>query len=45
VQKDLAIAAKEYGCDRVMARSAFTQKLPEVLAGAKADAEGAEEIG
>ncbi|MBA2692634.1 MAG: response regulator [Rubrobacter sp.] len=45
VQKDLAVAAKEYGCDRVMARSAFTQKLPEVLAGAKADAEGAEEIG
>jgi PleD family two-component response regulator len=35
VQKDLAVAAKECGCERVMARSAFTQKLPEVLAGEK----------
>lgn len=33
VQKDLAVAAKEFGCDRVMARSAFTKNLPEVLAG------------
>ncbi|CAN5465139.1 hypothetical protein BH20ACT10_BH20ACT10_10160 [soil metagenome] len=42
VQKDLALKAKESGCDRVMARSAFTQKLPEVLAGRK---DGVEEIG
>jgi PleD family two-component response regulator len=33
VQKDLAVAAKEAGCDRVMARSAFTKDLPRVLAG------------
>ncbi len=33
VQKDLAVAARELGCDRVMARSAFTRDLPEVLAG------------
>jgi PleD family two-component response regulator len=33
VQKDLAVAAKEAGCDRVMARSAFTKDLPKVLAG------------
>ena len=33
VQKDLAIAAREAGCDRVMARSAFTRDLPKVLAG------------
>ncbi len=33
VQKDLAVAAKEAGCDRVMARSAFTRDLPKVLAG------------
>ena len=32
VQKDLAVAAKEAGCDRVMARSAFTRDLPKVLA-------------
>ena len=32
VQRDLAIAAKEAGCDRVMARSAFTRDLPKVLA-------------
>jgi PleD family two-component response regulator len=32
VQKDLAVAAKEAGCDRVMARSAFTRDLPNVLA-------------
>ena len=32
VQKDLAVAAKEAGCDRVMARSAFTKDLPRVLA-------------
>ncbi len=33
VQKDLAVAAREFGCDRVMARSAFTRELPEILAG------------
>jgi PleD family two-component response regulator len=36
VQKDLAVAAKEAGCDRVMARSAFTKDLPKVLAGGEA---------
>ncbi len=34
VQKDLAVAARESGCDRVVARSAFTRDLPEILAGA-----------
>ena len=33
VQKDLAVAAKEAGCDRVMARSAFTRDLPKMLSG------------
>jgi PleD family two-component response regulator len=33
VQKDLAIAARETGCDRVMARSAFTKELPGILGG------------
>jgi PleD family two-component response regulator len=32
VQKDLAVASKEAGCDRVMARSAFTRDLPKILA-------------
>ena len=32
VQKDLAVAAREAGCDRVMARSAFTRDLPKILA-------------
>ena len=31
VQRDLAAAAKEAGCDRVMARSAFTRDLPKIL--------------
>ena len=31
VQKDLAVAAREYGCDRIMSRSAFTRDLPEIL--------------
>ena len=31
VQKDLAVAARQSGCDRVMARSAFTKELPEIL--------------
>lgn len=34
VQRDLALAARESGCDRVMARSAFTKDLPKILAGA-----------
>ena len=33
VQKDLAVAARKYGCDRVVARSAFTRDLPQILAG------------
>lgn len=32
VNKDLAVAARESGCDRVVARSAFTKDLPEILA-------------
>lgn len=32
-QKDLAVAAREAGCDRVTARSAFTRDLPRILAG------------
>jgi CheY-like chemotaxis protein len=31
VQGDLALAAREAGCDRVMARSAFVENLPRVL--------------
>lgn len=33
VQTDLALAAREAGCDRVIARSAFTRDLPKILAG------------
>jgi CheY-like chemotaxis protein len=33
VQGDLAVAAREVGCDHVMARSAFTKDLPRILAG------------
>ena len=33
VQKDLAVAAREAGCDRIVARSAFTRNLPKILAG------------
>lgn len=36
VQKNLAVAAREAGCDRVVARSAFTKNLPEILADSKA---------
>ncbi len=32
VQKDLAVTAREAGCDRVMARSAFAKDLPRILA-------------
>lgn len=38
VQKDLAVAAREAGCDRVVARSAFTKDLPRILAGRTPDA-------
>jgi CheY-like chemotaxis protein len=37
VQKDLAVAAREAGCDRVVARSAFTKNLPEILTGSTPD--------
>jgi CheY-like chemotaxis protein len=37
VQKDLAVAAREAGCDRVLARSAFTKDLPRILAGSTLD--------
>jgi CheY-like chemotaxis protein len=33
VQGDLALAARKSGCDRVMARSAFAENLPQILAG------------
>ena len=36
VQKDLAVAAREAGCDRIMARSAFTRDLPKILSGDEA---------
>lgn len=32
VQGDLARAAREAGCDEVLARSAFSKQLPELLA-------------
>jgi DNA-binding NarL/FixJ family response regulator len=31
VQRDLATAAREAGCDIVLARSAFSQQLPQLL--------------
>jgi len=40
VQKDLAVAAREAGCDRVVARSAFTKNLPRILAGSTIDEAG-----
>jgi PleD family two-component response regulator len=40
VQKDLAVAAREAGCDRVVARSAFTRDLPQILAGRTIDEAG-----
>lgn len=33
VEKDLAKAAREAGCGKVMARSAFTKELPKIVAG------------
>lgn len=41
VQKDLAVAAKEAGCDRVVARSAFTRDLPRIISGGEPDADEA----
>jgi CheY-like chemotaxis protein len=41
VNKDLAVAARESGCDRVMARSAFTRDLPEILTGGSHGGPGA----
>jgi DNA-binding NarL/FixJ family response regulator len=35
VQADLAAAARQAGADQVLARSAFTERLPEILAAAK----------
>ena len=40
VQKDLAIAAQEIGCHRIMARSAFTKELPQILAEDRSDVAG-----
>jgi len=37
VQKNLAVAAREAGCGRILARSAFTKNLPEILAGRTPD--------
>jgi PleD family two-component response regulator len=37
VQKDLAVAAREAGCDRIVTRSAFTRDLPQILAGRTPD--------
>ncbi len=37
VQKDLAVAAREAGCDRIVARSAFSRDLPKLLAGSTPD--------
>ena len=37
IQKDLAVAAREAGCDRVVARSAFTKDLARILAGRTPD--------
>lgn len=41
VQKDLAVAAREVGCDRIMARSAFTKDLPRILGGDVPDTDAA----
>jgi PleD family two-component response regulator len=37
VQRGLAVAAREAGCDRIVARSAFTRDLPKILAGSTPD--------
>lgn len=38
VQADLAAAARQAGCDVVMARSAFSQQLPKILQECSGDA-------
>ena len=38
VQKDLALAARERGCDRIVARSAFVKDLSRILAGSGTEA-------
>ncbi len=40
VQADLALAAREAGCRRIMARSAFTRDLPKILSGDTKDGNG-----
>ena len=45
VQRDLAVAAREAGCDRVVARSAFTRDLPKILAGRTPDTIGEADVG
>jgi PleD family two-component response regulator len=45
VQRDLAVAAREAGCDRVVARSAFTRDLPRILAGRTPDTIGEADVG
>ena len=40
VQADLALAAREAGCRRVMARSAFTRDLPKILSGDAGNGDG-----
>ena len=34
VQSDVIAAARQAGCDEVLARSAFTEKLPAILSAA-----------
>ena len=45
VQKDLAVAAREAGCDRIVARSAFTRDLPRILSGDTPDTIDAAGVG
>ena len=45
VQKDLAVAAREAGCDRVVARSAFTKDLPRILTARTPDTIGEAGVG
>jgi CheY-like chemotaxis protein len=37
VQTDLALSARERGCEKVVARSAFTKDLPKILGGAEVE--------
>ena len=45
VQKDLAVAAREAGCDRIAARSAFTKNLPEILLAGRGAPDTVDEAG